>query len=259
MPTALITGASSGIGTAFARLLVKDGYDVILVARRLDRLEALAAELNQGRANAAMAMPADLAKDGAPAELYDRVKAAGRQVDLLVNNAGLGKHGAFAELSHEDDRQMLDLNITALTDLTRAFLPAMVERKSGGVINVASTASFQSVPFMAVYAATKAYVLAFSEALAEEVSKHGVKVLCLCPGPTETEFTAVAEFKSDIFEKAPVMSAEAVAKDGIAAYNAGRAVHVAGLANQVGAVGTRFLPRAIVTKLAGQMFKPQAR
>jgi short-subunit dehydrogenase len=151
---------------------------------------------------------------------------------------------------------MIDLNITALTAMTRQFVPGMVERKQGGILNVASTASFQPIPFMGVYAATKAYVLSLSEALAEELAPHGVKVSCLCPGPTETEFTAVAEFKTDITEKAPMMSAEAVAAEGLAALRAGRAVQVPGVMNALTAMSPRFLPRGLVTKVTGMLFKP---
>jgi hypothetical protein len=256
MPTALITGASAGIGTAFARLLAKDKHDLVLVARRADRLEALRTEIEAAHGVKVLCVPADLNRPEAPAEIAAQVAQAGIQVDILVNNAGLGKHGAFATASWETDRSMIDLNITALTALTHQFLPGMVERKQGGVLNVASTAAFQAVPYMGVYAATKAYVLSFSEALAEEVAPHGVKVTCLCPGPTASEFTAVAEFKTDMAEKAPMMSAEAVAAEGLAALRSGRAVQVPGLMNALTALSPRFLPRGLVTKVTGMIFKP---
>jgi short-subunit dehydrogenase len=256
MPTALITGASSGIGAAFARLLAKDKHDLVLVARRADRLEALRAEIEPAFGVKVLCVPADLNRPEAPAEIAAKVAEAGLQVDVLVNNAGLGKHGPFVAASWEADRSMIDLNITALTAMTRQFVPGMVERKQGGILNVASTASFQPIPFMGVYAATKAYVLSLSEALAEELAPHGVKVSCLCPGPTETEFTAVAEFKTDITEKAPMMSAEAVAAEGLAALRAGRAVQVPGVMNALTAMSPRFLPRGLVTKVTGMLFKP---
>lgn len=256
MPTALITGASSGIGAAFARLLVKDGHDVVLVARRANRLEELAAELAGIREGCATVLPADLARPEAPAEIKAELDRRGVTVDLLINNAGLGRHGAFVEQDQAADRQMIDLNVTALTAMTREFLPGMVERKHGGVINVASTAAFQPIPFMGVYAATKGYVLYLSEALAEEVGRHGVKVVCLCPGPTETEFTAVAQFKTDVVERAPMMSAETVARDGLAALRAGRPVTIPGMLNALVAFTPRLAPRGMVAKLSGLVFKP---
>ena len=182
--TALVTGASSGIGAAYARALAAQGYDLILVARRADRLQALADEVKQAHGHRAEVLPADLLRREAPAELVAGVAALGMQVDLLVNNAGMGVHGPFADATAEDDLRMIDLNITSLTALTRAFAPAMIARRSGAIINVASTAAFQAIPFMGVYAATKAYVLSFSEAIAEELRPHGITVQCLCPGAT---------------------------------------------------------------------------
>lgn len=254
--TALITGASSGIGAAFARALAKDGYDVILVARRADRLLALADELKGTRAMRAEVLPADLAVPGAAQKVFEQVQALGLQVDLLINNAGLGTHGPFVESTLEADQKMIDLNISALTSLTRVFLPGMVERRFGGVLNVASTAAFQSIPYFAVYAATKAFVLSFSEALAEEVSGHGVKVSCLCPGPTQSEFADHAEFKTDLVSRVPMMSAEDVVRDGLDALRAGRPVQVAGLMNAMQAFAPRFAPRSVVTKISGLLFRP---
>ncbi|MDB5099098.1 MAG: short-chain dehydrogenase [Cyanobacteria bacterium RYN_339] len=256
MPTALITGASSGIGAAFARLLAKDKHDLVLVARRADRLDALREEIVAAHGVKVLCVPADLSLPEAPAAIAAKVTEAGLVVDILINNAGLGKHGAFTTASWEIDRSMIDLNITALTAMTRQFLPGMVERKTGGVINVASTASFQPIPYMGVYAATKAYVLSLSEALAEEMAPHGVKIVCLCPGPTESEFTAVAEFKTDITEKAPMMSAEAVAAEGISAFRAGRVIQIPGMMNALTALSPRFLPRSMVAKVTGMIFKP---
>jgi short-subunit dehydrogenase len=254
--TALITGASSGIGADFARALAKDGYDVILVARRADRLQALADELKATREMRAEVIPADLVAPGAAAQVSKAVADLGLHVDLLVNNAGLGNHGPFIESAVEVDQKMIDLNISALTSLTHAFVPGMVERGQGGVINVASTASFQPIPFMAVYAATKAYVLFFSEALAEEVGPKGVKVVCLCPGPTQTEFVEVAEFKTDVINRVPMMSSAAVVREGLDALKAGRTVQVAGLMNAMQAMAPRFAPRSVVTKISGMLFKP---
>lgn len=255
--TALITGASSGIGAAFARALAQEGYTLVLVARRVERLEALAAELRSAHGVRAEVLPADLLAPGASSTIAQAARDLGLDVDLLINNAGVGIHGAFESATAEDDLRMITLNITSLTELTRAFLPGMLERGRGGILNVASTAAFQPIPYFAVYAATKAYVLSFSEALAEEVGGRGVKVSCLCPGPTETEFNAVSGVgQLDVASKAPTMSAEAVAADGLAALRGGRAVQVAGFMNAVGASATRFIPRQWLAKAAGTIFKP---
>ena len=188
-PVALITGASAGLGVEFARQLAKRGSRLVLAARREDRLEALAAELGNARAVAT-----DLAEPGSTGRLMADIEAAGEHVELLVNNAGFGLKGRFAGLDAARQRQMIDLNIGALTDLCRAVAPGMIERKAGGILNVASTAAFQPGPGMAVYFATKAYVLSFTEALHEELKPHGIHVTALCPGPTRTEFGAVAGF-----------------------------------------------------------------
>ncbi|HZU50857.1 MAG TPA: SDR family oxidoreductase, partial [Sphingomicrobium sp.] len=180
---ALVTGASAGLGVEFARQLAERGYSLVLAARRRDRLERLARELGDARAVAI-----DLSGKDAAAKLFANIVEAGEELDLLVNNAGAGLIGAFAALEPSRQRQMIDLNIGALVDLCRAVAPTMIARRSGGIINVASTAAFQPGPKMAVYFATKAFVLSFTEALHEELKPHGVSVSCLCPGPTRTEF-----------------------------------------------------------------------
>ena len=254
--TALVTGASSGIGAAYARSLARDRYDLILVARRADRLHALAEELRSQHQVRVEVLPADLLRPEAPDELLEAVGTLGLQVDLLVNNAGMGTHGPFLDQSAQDDQRMLALNVAALVGLTRAFVAGMAARRTGAVINVASTAAFQPVPYFAVYAATKAFVLSYSEALAEELRPFGVTVQCLCPGSTESEFVSVAQFKSDVPNKAPAMTAEAVVEESLSALRAGRAVHVAGVMNQLGALGPRFLPRWAITKITALIFKP---
>lgn len=254
--TALVTGASSGIGAAFARALAQDGYNVVVVARRADRLNALCEELNTVAGVTAIALPADLSRPEAPAELAAALAERGMRVDLLINNAGIGTHGPFADTPAQADQAMLTLNVTALTAMTKAFLPAMLAHGSGGIINVASSGAFQPIPYFAVYAATKAYVLSFSEALAVEVMDRGVKVVCLCPGPTQSEFSLHAEFKTDMVDRAPMMTSEAVVAEGLAALRAGRVVHVPGFFNAVGAFSTRLAPRALVSRLSGMIFKP---
>jgi hypothetical protein len=243
---ALVTGASAGLGVDFARQLSKRGYRLVLAARRKDRLEALAQELGNARAVAI-----DLSKANAAAKLLADVEANGEVVDLLVNNAGFGLIGKFAELDAKRLRQMIDLNVGALMDLCRAAAPGMIERKSGGIINVASTAAFQPGPKMAVYFATKAFVLSFTEALHEELKPHGIKVSCLCPGPTRTEFGEVAGFNGNsMFERVAMESPEVV-EAGLAGLDKNHAVVVPGWMNKVTAASTRFAPRPVVRKIAG--------
>jgi len=242
---ALITGASAGLGVDFARELSKRGHKLVLVARRKDRLAALAKELGNARAVAI-----DLSKPDAADKLMADLAKAGEQVDLLVNNAGFGAIGRFAELDAKRQRQMIDLNVGALMDLCRAVAPEMIGRKSGAILNVASTAAFQPGPKMAVYFATKAFVLSFTEALHEELKPHGIKVSCLCPGPTRTEFGEVAGFKgSGAFDKVGMESLPVVVA-GLRGLDQNRAVVVPGLVNKVGAASTRFVPRSIVRKIA---------
>ena len=246
-PVALITGASAGLGVEFARQLSARGMRLVLAARRKDRLEALAAELGNARVVAI-----DLSEAGSADRLLADVTAAGEQVDLLVNNAGFGLKGRFAELDAARQRQMIDLNIGALTDLCRAVAPGMIERKGGAILNVASTAAFQPGPRMAVYFATKAYVLSFTEALHEELKRHGIKVSALCPGPTRTEFGAVAGFGDGkgAFDRYSA-DAASVVRAGLEGLDRNRAVVVPGLLNKVGASSTRFIPRPVVRKIAG--------
>ena len=243
---ALITGASAGLGVEFARQLSERGHRLVLVARRKDRLEELAKELGNARAVAL-----DLSKGNAAAKLLADVEAAGEQVDILVNNAGFGLIGRFADADAKRLRQMIDLNVGTLTDLCRAVAADMIKRKSGGIINVASTAAFQPGPNMAVYFATKAFVLSLSEALHEELKPHGVHVTCLCPGPTRTEFGAVAGFGGNGLFDRVAMELPEVVRTGLDALAKNKAVVVAGLVNKIGATSTRFAPRSVVRKIAG--------
>jgi len=228
--------------------LSKRGHRLVLVARRKERLEELAADLGNARAIAI-----DLSKPGAAAELIGDVKVAGEQVELLVNNAGFGLIGRFAELDAARQRQMIDLNVGALTDLCRAVAPQMIARKSGSILNVASTAAFQPGPKMAVYFATKAFVLSLSEALHEELKPHGIKVSCLCPGPTRTEFGEVAGFGGNGLFDRVAMNAEEVVRMGLKGLDKNRAVVVSGWINKIVAASTRFAPRPVVRKIAGSI------
>jgi len=224
----------------------KRGHRLVLVARRKERLEELAADLGNARAIAI-----DLSKPGASAELIRDVEVAGEQVELLVNNAGFGLIGRFAELDAARQRQMIDLNVGTLTDLCRIAAPEMVARRSGGILNVASTAAFQPGPKMAVYFATKAFVLSLSEALHEELKPHGVRVTCLCPGPTRTEFGEVAGFGGNGMFDRVAMNALEVVEAGLNGLDKNHAVVVPGWINKTVAVSTRFAPRPVVRKIAG--------
>jgi hypothetical protein len=242
----LITGSSAGLGVEFARQLSKRGYRLVLAARRKERLEGLAAELGNARA-----LAIDLSKPNAAAKLMADLEANGETVELLVNNAGFGLIGKFAELDSKRLRQMIDLNVATLADLCRAVAPGMIERKSGGIINVASTAAFQPGPKMAVYFATKAFVLSFTEALHEELKPHGIHVTCLCPGPTRTEFGEVAGFGGNgMFDKV-AMNAPEVVRAGLDGFDRNKAVVIPGILNKITANSGRFAPRSVVRKIAG--------
>ena len=241
----LITGASAGLGVDFARQLWARGARLVLVARRKERLDALAAELGNARVIAA-----DLSEAGAAGRLLADLRDHGEHVDLLINNAGFGSGGAVAAVDPARQRQMIDLNCALLTELTALVLPGMIERGRGGILNVASTAAFQPGPGAAVYYASKAYVLSFTEALHEEVAGSGVHVTALCPGPTDTEFFEVARYgEGNRLERFKMKSAPVVAA-GLAGLDANQAVVIPGAVNKVGAQGHRFLPRALLRKLA---------
>ena len=244
----LITGASAGLGAEFARQLSKRGQRLVLAARRKDRLDALAAEVGNART-----VEIDLSEPGAAARLVANVEAAGETIETLINNAGFGLRGRFANLDAAREREMIDLNCGALTDRCRAVVPGMIERRRGAILNVASTAAFQPGPKMAVYFATKAYVLSFTEALHEELRPHGIKVSALCPGPTRTEFGDVAGIASlGSFDRLS-MDAAPVVRAGIEGLNANRAVVIPGATNKVGVWSTRFAPRSVVRKIAGSL------
>jgi short-subunit dehydrogenase len=243
---ALVTGASSGLGVEFARQLSKRGHRLVLAARRKERLDELTAELGNARAVAI-----DLSRPSAAATLMADIEGAGEQVDLLVNNAGFGLIGKFAELDAARERQMIDLNVATLSDLCRAVAPGMVERRSGAILNVASTAAFQPGPKMALYFATKAFVLSLTEALHEELKPHGIKVSCLCPGPTRTEFGDVAGFGGNGLFDIVAMNAAKVVEAGLKGLDRNRAVVVPGWMNKVAAASTRFAPRPLTRKIAG--------
>jgi len=243
---ALVTGASAGLGVEFARQLSKRGHRLVLAARRKERLEELAKELGKARAVAI-----DLSKTNAATKLMADLAANDEEVELLVNNAGFGLIGRFATADAKRLRQMIDLNVGTLADLCRAVAPGMIERKSGGILNVASTAAFQPGPNMAVYFATKAFVLSFTEAMHEELKPHGIHVTCLCPGPTRTEFGDVAGFGGNgMFDRVAMESPDVVTA-GLKGLDKNKAVVVPGLLNKISANSGRFAPRSVVRKIAG--------
>jgi short-subunit dehydrogenase len=252
--TALITGASSGIGLDLARLFARDGHDLVLVARSEAKLLQLADELHSSHGITAHVIAVDLAQRDAPRRLLDAVRAKDLQIDVLVNNAGFGRAGAFIENDLQTELEMIQVNVTALTHLTKLFLPGMVERRRGRVLNVASTAAFQPGPLMAVYYATKAYVLSFSEAIAEEMTGTGVTVTALCPGPTATGFAEIADMTtSRLFQLAKPMNSMDVANIGYRAMQRGRRIVIPGLMNKTMAQSVRFSPRFMVTKIARRL------
>jgi len=249
--TAVITGASGGIGYELARLFAKDHHDVVLVARSAPKLTQFADELQRQFGISAKAVPLDLTAAPAPQFLFDQLQREGIAVDILVNNAGYGVLGEFSKVSLEESLGQIQLNLTALTHLTRLFLGPMIERHSGKIMNVASTAGFQPGPLMAVYYATKAYVISFSEALANELIGTGVTVTCLCPGATDTGFqgrAGVADTK--LFKALRPMDAKTVARDGYRGLMAGKTLVISGFRNWLVAESLRFSPRKLVTAIS---------
>jgi uncharacterized protein len=249
--TALITGASGGIGYELAKLFARDRYNLVLVARSAETLNQLAVELQTQHGVRVTVAPLDLAEPSAPKFLFDQLRRERIDVDILVNNAGFGVLGQFAQMPEKEILDQIQLNITALTRLTKLFLAPMLERRAGRIMNVASTAAFQPGPLMAVYYATKAYVLSFSEALANETSGSGVTVCCFCPGATNTGFAKRAGMEgSRLFKQVGAMNAETVARDGYRGLMAGRTVVISGVRNWLVAESVRFAPRKVVTAIS---------
>jgi uncharacterized protein len=256
--TALVTGASSGIGAAIARCLARHRYHVVLVARSADKLESLAAELRATSGVKAWAVAADLALPTAASDLAAAMRRARRPIDLLVNNAGVASFGDFAETAPERHQAMTALNVSAPTQMLAHFVPPMVARGHGRVLNVASVASFQAVPSLATYAATKAYMLSLTESLAEELSGSGVTVTALCPGITATGMLAGAQRQSRTVERLPefiVGDADAVAAEGVAACLAGEVIRIPGALNQAAILAARATPRALLRRISGAVWR----
>jgi uncharacterized protein len=253
--TVLITGASSGIGRELARLFAGDGASLILVARSENKLHELAGELAEAFGAQTEVIAADLSHPGSPMEIVEALADRQLAVDVLVNNAGFGGHGSVAALGVARQLGMIEVNVAALTRLTAMLLPGMLERRSGAILNVASTAAFAPGPNQAVYSATKAYVLSFTEALAEEVRGSGVRVSCLAPGATETGFAAQAGMGGTKLFRAGVMDAKRVAQAGYRGLLRDKTLVIPGLQNKVIAVGARLSPRVLATKVSGYLQK----
>ena len=252
---ALVTGASAGIGTALAEELASGGANLVLTARRRDRLEVLANTLRTTHKISAEIFTADLAEPTAPEKIFEFTKQNALEIDLLVNNAGFGHYGEFPTVETSRLLEMVQVNCTAVVHLTRLFLPPMIARKRGDVLIVASTASFQAVPFISTYAATKAFDLLLAEGLAEEMKPHGIRVCALCPGSTESEFHEVAHQPKRTVKRQ--QTAREVAQTGLRALAAGKSYVISGLGNYLGAHGERLVPRRFVTRIAAGLFKPE--
>ena len=251
---ALITGASAGIGVAFAKELAFGGTNLVLTARRKDRLEELARSLAANYKINTQVIAADLADSNAPEKIFAFTKEKGIEIDLLINNAGFGQYGEFPSVEKQRLLDMVQVNCHAVVHLTRLYLPEMIARRRGDVLILASTASFQAVPYISTYAATKAFDLFFAEGLAEEMKPHGIRVCALCPGSTESEFHAVAD--QEEFTAHNQEPADKVARTGLRALAAGKSYVISGLGNYLGAHSQRLVPRRLVTRVAANMFRP---
>jgi uncharacterized protein len=249
MSTVLITGASGGIGYELAKLFACDHFNLVLVARSEDKLRQVANEL-QPHGVEVKTIPLDLSSPSAPNSIFDQLQREKTAVDILINNAGFGAYGEFAQMPEAEILGQIDLNIRALTELTRLFLPPMIARRNGKIMNVASVAGFQPGPLMAVYYATKAYVISFSEAIANEVQGSGVTVSCFCPGATYTGFARRAGIEQSRLFSIGAMSAERVARDGYRALMWGRTLAISGAHNRLIAQSSRFAPRKMVTAIS---------
>lgn len=255
-PRALITGASAGLGRDYASLFAADGYDLILVARRQERLEEVAAEVRRLHGAESLILAVDLQEAGAAASIAASVEAAGLEVEALVNNAGFGSNGRFWEQPLEGEVGMVQVNVLTLVELTRRLLPGMVARKRGRVLNIGSTAGFQPGPYMATYCATKAFVNHFTEALAYELEGTGVTATVHCPGATLTEFGEVSgNGETLLFRLSPATSRE-VAAHGYAAMKRGAALAVHGAMNTLVTQSNRLAPRRVVRAIAARLLRP---
>jgi short-subunit dehydrogenase len=247
---ALVTGASSGIGYELAKLFAQDGKNIAVVARSQDRLEKLKTEIENKHGTKVIVVVKDLSKPDAPQDIFSELEKKNINVDVLVNNAGFPVRGKFAETDLKEELNMIQVNITALTHFTKLFLKKMVENKSGWILNVGSVGSFAACPLQAIYGASKAYVLSFSEAIANELQGTGVSVTCLCPGITDTRFWERGGMEKARVARIKRMSAAKVAKIGYMSLKKGKVMVIPGLSYSVGISSFRFLPRKLVTRVA---------
>jgi short-subunit dehydrogenase len=254
--TALITGASGGIGLELAKIFARHGHNLVIVARSQDKLASQARELASQHDISVKVLAKDLADPAAPRDIYRQLQQESIQIDVLVNNAGFATYGFLAELDLDGELAMMQVNIVALTHLTRLFLPDMLERKRGRILNVASTAAFQPGPLMAVYYASKAYVLSFSEAIANELQGTGVTVTALCPGPTRTGFQARADMEDSKLVQGGLMDAATVAEAGYKALMQGETVVVPGLLNKLRAFAVRLVPDRVAARFVRKIQEP---
>lgn len=255
--TALITGASAGLGREFARLAARDGHDLVLVARRRDRLDELAGELTAAHGVTVSSVVVDLADKTAPRQIAERLRSAGVAIDFLINNAGLGSNGDFSRSDLGRELGIVDVNVRALVELTHLCLPGMLDRRRGRILNVASVAGFVPGPFMATYYASKAFVLSFTEALAYELRGTGVMATAACPGPTATEFGVVAKSeRTNLFRGVPA-DAAVVARHGYRAMLAGKVVAIPGIKNKLIAQSIRVGPRVVVRRISAHLNRVQ--
>lgn len=255
---ALVTGASAGIGKALAEELARGGTNLVLTARRRERLEELAQQLASAHKIQTKIFVADLTRAEAPEKIFQFTKDQGIEVELLINNAGFGAYGEFSTVEPQRLTDMVQVNCAAVVHLTRLYLPEMLARKRGDVLIVASTASFQSVPYISTYAATKAFDLLFAEGLAEEMNPYGVRVCALCPGSTDSEFAEIAGQTHVAATRANRETAEKVARTGLRALAAGKSYVISGLGNYFGVLGQRLVSRRFVTRVAARMFRPKS-
>lgn len=253
METAVITGASSGIGLDLAKLFAQDHSNLVLIARNEPALRELADHLTRAHEISVKVIPKDLAAPSAPEEIYAEMQKESIKVDVLVNNAGFGTHGFFAQTDLAKELEQMQVNMVALTHLTKLFLREMIKNGTGKILNVASTAGFQPGPLMSVYYATKAYVISFSEALANELSGSGVTVTCLCPGPTRTDFQRRAYMQESRIGTQRLMDSETVARIGYAGMREGKTLIIPGWDNKLLAYGSRFGPRNWVTAIVRKL------
>lgn len=253
---ALVTGASSGIGVALAKQLAAEGTNLVLTARRRDRLEEVARNLQQSHGIRTEVFTADLTRSEASQQIYEFTKQKGIEIDLLINNAGFGQYGELTAVETQRLLDMVQVNCMAVVHLTRLYVADMVARRRGDVLILASTASFQAVPYISTYAATKAFDLLFAEGLAEEMKPYGIRVCALCPGSTQSEFHAVAGQESFAAKHAQE-TAEKVAQTGLQALAEGKSYVISGMGNYLGAQSQRLVPRRAVTRIAAKMFRPE--